>query len=210
METLLNLALTKIDRYNGSPMAPTTGEITKLLSKFSAGDANAEHEIFLLVYNDLRRLARQFLRAERPDHTLQATALVNEAYLRIFQSTSPFKLHNRSHLLAVLARAMRRVLVDHARGRHARKRAGVKISLESALVFTPEESGQLVALDQALQRLAAWAPRQAKVVEMKFFGGLLAKEIAAELQVSEKTVKRDWNLARAWLYGELTKTEGNE
>jgi len=187
-------------------MVPKTGEITELLSKVSAGDANAEEKIFPLVYKDLRRLARQCLRSERREHTLQATALVHEVYLRIFQSSVPLKLQDRSHFFAVAARAMRRVLVDHARRLNAKKRVGVKISLESPLVYRHEDSGQLVALDEALKRLANQDARQAQIVEMKFFADLSTQEVAAVLNISERTVKRDWNLARAWLYGQLTKT----
>jgi RNA polymerase sigma-70 factor (ECF subfamily) len=180
-------------------------ELTELLSKLSVDDREAQHEVFELVYKDLRHLARRYLRSERQDHTLQATALVHEAYLRIFQK-SRVKLQNRIHFFAVASRAMRHVLVDHARGLRAVKRGGVKVSLDFAAVSTPEQSADLLALDRALRRLATWDPRQAQVVEMRFFGGLSIEEVAAVLNVSQRTVKRDWNLARAWLYGELTKT----
>jgi RNA polymerase sigma factor (TIGR02999 family) len=180
-------------------------ELTELLSKLSDDDSDAQHAVFELVYKDLRHLAKRFLRSERRDHTLQPTALVHEAYLRLFQQ-SRVKLENRIHFFAMASRAMRHVLVDHARGLRAVKRAGVKVSLDFAAVATPEQSADLLALDRALERLATWDPRQAQIVEMRFFGGLSIEEVAAVLNVSQRTVKRNWTLARAWLYGELTKT----
>jgi RNA polymerase sigma factor (TIGR02999 family) len=185
-------------------MAAKNNELTELLSQLSADNIEAQQAVFALVYKDLQLLARRFLRSERRDHTLQATALVHEAYLRISQQ-SRLKLENRIHFFAVASRAMRRVLVDHARGLRAVKRAGIKVSLDSAALSTPEQSADLLALDRALRRLETWDPRQAQVVEMRFFGGLSTKEVAAVLNVSQRTVKRDWNLARAWLYGELAK-----
>ena len=189
--------------YNGPPMA--TKPITELLSRCSAGDVQAQNAVFELAFKDLRKLARAYLQSERPNHTLQPTALVNEAYLRILKGSRP-NLKNRGHFFAVAARAMREVLVDHARKVKAKKRGGAKISLESALASAPQQSAALLALDEALTRLATWDARQAKIVEMRFFGGLSEEEIASHLKVSQRTVKRDWNLARAWLYGELTKS----
>jgi RNA polymerase sigma-70 factor (ECF subfamily) len=183
----------------------TASEITQLLSRLAGGDREAEERILALVYKDLRRLAKYYLAAERRDHTLQATALVHEAYLRMNRQTG-FQWQNRSHFIAVAARAMRRVLVDHARRVKAVKREGMKISLESALVSSEEQSAEMLALDEALNRLALLDSRQAQIVEMKFFGGLSVEEIAQILNVSVRTVKRDWNLARAWLYGELTQS----
>jgi RNA polymerase sigma factor (TIGR02999 family) len=183
-------------------MTPETREITELLTRLSAGDKDAEAKVLALVYKDLRRLARHYLAAERRDHTLQATALVHEAYLRI-NKQSEFHWENRSHFFAVAARAMRRVLVDHARRVKAGKREQVKVSLETALVYSPGKPGELIALDEALDRLAGLDARQARIVEMKFFGGLSMEEIAENLDISVRTVKRDWTFARAWLYGEL-------
>jgi len=180
-------------------------EITQLLSRLSAGDRAVEEQVVALVYKDLRRLAKYYLAQERRDHTLQATALVHEAYMRISQQNG-VQWQSRAHFFAVAARAMRRVLIDHARGVKAVKRGGHKISLESALLCSDEQSVELLALDEALSRLATWDPRQAQVVEMKFFAGLSVEEIAQVLNVGVRTVKRDWNLARAWLYGELTNS----
>jgi RNA polymerase sigma-70 factor (ECF subfamily) len=187
----------------------TGSEITQLLSRLSAGDQGAEEKLVALVYKDLRRLARHYLAAERRDHTLQATALVHEAYLRINKQTD-FQWQNRSHFFAVAARAMRRVLVDHARGVKAVKREGQKISLESALLCSEERPAEILALDEALDRLASFDARQARIVEMKFFAGLSVEEIAQILNISVRTVKRDWNLARAWLYGQLTENAKQE
>jgi len=177
-------------------------DITGLLLKIAQGDATAEERVLRLLYRDLRRLARHHLQRERSDHTLQATALVHEAYLRI-RKIDNVEWQNRSHFISVASRAMRRVLVDHARGIRAGKREGKKVELESALVYSDDQSEQLLALDEALDRLAIWDARQARVVEMHFFGGLQFEEIADLLEVSVRTVKRDWSMARAWLYGEL-------
>src|SRR5262249_11799992 len=147
------------------------GEVTRLLSQVSAGDSGAREKMLELVYQDLRRLARRYLNAERSDHTLQATALVHEAYLRI-SKTERVEWQSRGHFIAIAAKAMRRILVDHARKTKAVKRGGVKVSLDSALVYSREQSIQLLALDEALQRLAAQDARAAQVVEMRFFGGM--------------------------------------
>jgi RNA polymerase sigma-70 factor (ECF subfamily) len=187
-----------------SMRSPTAGEITQLLSRLSAGDYKAEEQVLALVYKDLRRLARHYLAAERRDHTLQATALVHEAYLRINKQAG-FQWKDRSHFFAIAARAMRRVLVDHARGVKAVKRGGMKLSLETAELSSEEQCADMLALNESLDRLALLDSQQARIVEMKFFGGLTAEEIAQILNISVRTVKRDWNHARAWLYGELTK-----
>ena len=169
------------------------------------GPEPSDEKTIEFVYQDLRRLAGYYLRAERSDHTLQATALVHEAYLRIYQSQG-FEWRSRGHFVAVAAKAMRRILIDHARKTKAVKRGGVKISLDSALVYSPAQSSQLLALDRALQRLAERDERAAQVVEMRFFGGMEIGEIADLLEISERTVKRDWNVARAWLFGELNRS----
>jgi RNA polymerase sigma factor (TIGR02999 family) len=186
---------------------PKDNEITELLSRVSSGDHDAESRLLECVYANLRALARHYISAERRDHTLQATALVHEAYLRISQNPG-FKWENRAHFFAVASRAMRRVLIDHARTVKAVKRGGVKVPLDQALVGAPEQSTDLLALDQVLLRLASLDARQAQIVEMRFFGGVSVSDIASALDISERTVKRDWTMARAWLHGELTK--GNE
>lgn len=157
-----------------------------------------------LVYDELRRLARNYLRTERVDHTLQPTALVHEAYLRLVDDSS-VSWQNRAHFYAVAARLMRRILVDHARSHNAAKRGGLqqKVVLEEARVVAHSNGPDLVALDGALENLARVYPRKSEVVELKFFGGLEAKQIAEVLQVSEKTVLRDWSFAKLWLSREL-------
>ena len=181
------------------------GEITELLHRLADGDKTAEERLLPLVYQELRRLAAHMFRCERPNHTLQATALVHEAYLRLAGSAE-ISWQDRAHFFAVAARTMRRILVDHARGLRAGKRRGVRVSLESALVFSEEQSSELVALDEAMSRLAEWDPRQCRVVELRFFTGLSEADVASVLGVSVRTVKRDWNMAKAWLYGELART----
>jgi RNA polymerase sigma-70 factor (ECF subfamily) len=180
------------------------GEITQLLIGLSSGDRDAEDQVIAVLYKDLRRLAKHYLANERRDHTLQATALVHEAYVRMTKRTGVI-WQNRGHFFATAAREMRRILVDHARRGNAVKRAGTKVCLESALVCA-EQSAEVLLLHEALDRLATWDARPAQIVEMRFFGGLSLEEIATALGISVRTVKRDWNLARAWLYGELTKS----
>ena len=161
-----------------------------------------------LVYEELRRLARDYLRRERAGHTLQPTALIHEAYLRMVDQTR-VSWQNRAHFFGSAARAMRRILVDHARAQQAAKRGGgvPKVSLdEAATVAAPGSGTDLVALDGALQSFALSYPRQSEVVELKFFGGLEAREIADVLRVSEKTILRDWNFAKLWLQRELCST----
>ena len=159
-----------------------------------------------MVYDELRKVARALLRGERSDHSLQATALVHEAYLRLMGETK-IPWQDRVHFFAIAARRMRHILVDHARALYTGKRCGLKVSLESALVYTEEQSAELLALNEALTRLSEWDERQSRVVELRFFGGLTEHEIAVALGVSERTVKRDWKMAKAWLYGELLKSQ---
>ena len=166
-----------------------------------------DENILDLVYKDLRRLAKHYLAAERRNHTLQATALVHEAYLRINQHTD-FHWKSRSHFFAVAARTMRRVLVDHARKIKAVKRDGMKLTFESALYCAAEQPAALLALDEALERLVQVNARQARIVELKFFGGLSVEEIAGMLGISERTIKRDWNSALTWLKGQLKHDAG--
>lgn len=178
-------------------------DVTQILQHWSNDDAAAER-LMPLVYQELRTLARGYLRRERADHTLQATALVHEAYLRLVDEKS-VSWKNRAHFYGVAARVMRRILVDHARSHNAAKRGGLqqKLVLDDAVAIAPQNGPDLVALDGALQNLARAYPRKSEVVELKFFGGLEAKDIAEILQVSEKTVLRDWNFAKLWLYREL-------
>lgn len=182
-------------------------DITCLLQAWRDGDAAALAVLTPLVYRELRRLAEQNMRRERPDHTLQATALVHEAFLRLTGGSSP-AWEDRTHFFATAARIMRHVLVDHARSRgYAKRDGGLRISLENGLegaaVLVEERAPDLVALDEALDRLARLDPRQHQVVELRFFGGLSVEETAEALGISAITVKRDWRSARAWLHAEL-------
>jgi RNA polymerase sigma factor (TIGR02999 family) len=180
------------------------GEITALLERVSAGDKSAESELLPRVYGELRRMAGGYLRRERSDHTLQATALVHEAYLKLTGQTH-IHWNGRAHFFAVAAQLMRRILVDHARQFRAAKRGAgaAKLELDAALMVGESQHNLIADLDEALERLAKFAPRQAQVVEMRFFGGMTEDEIALRLEVSPRTVKRDWTLARAWLHGEM-------
>lgn len=182
-------------------------DATQILAEWSDGDEDAPGRLMPIVYEELRRRAAIYLRRERPDHTLQATALVHEAYLKIVdQHGASWK--NRAHFCAVVAKVMRRVLMEHARGHNTEKRGGKleKLYLDETRELVQERSPDLIALDDALQSFSATYPREGEVVEMKFFGGLRANEIAEVLEVSEKTVLRDWNFARLWLRRELTGT----
>lgn len=174
-------------------------EVTRLLNSLHAGNANAADELIPLVYSEMRKLAAHYLKSEREGHTLQPTALVHEAFLKLVEQETEWQ--NRNHFFAMAANLMRRILVDYARSYKADKRGGEaeKISLEDAFVFVKERPSEMLALDEALEELAKIDPRRAKVVEMKFFGGLNHEEIAEVLGVHANTVLRDWNLARAWL-----------
>lgn len=176
-----------------------TREVTRLLQKLNDGNGEAVDELIPLVYAELRRLAAYYLKSERQGHTLQPTALVHEAFLKLVEQKNQWQ--NRSHFFAMAANLMRRILVDYARSYKAEKRGGEveKISLEDAFVFVKEKPAQMIALDDALQELAKIDERRSKVVELKFFGGLNNEEIAEVLGVHSNTVLRDWNLARAWL-----------
>ncbi|HTY42634.1 MAG TPA: sigma-70 family RNA polymerase sigma factor [Thermoanaerobaculia bacterium] len=185
--------------------APSAGDVTALLKQWSAGDAVAFERLVPLVHAELRRLAHREMGRERAGHTLQTTALVNEAYLRLVDS-SRVRWQDRAHFFAMSAQLMRRILVDHARARRARKRGGGarQVELDEALVVSPERGSDLVALDDALQALAVVDARKAQVVELRYFGGLSANESAEALGVSPETVLRDWRLAKAWLLRELS------
>jgi RNA polymerase sigma-70 factor, ECF subfamily len=181
-------------------------KVTDLLHDWRNGDAAAFDSLFAVVYDELRRLASGYMRRERSDHTLQTTALVHEAYLKLVrQSDSP--LQNRVHFFAVAAKVMRQILIDHARTRHYEKRGGhaQRISLEEVAVLSDERAEELVALDEALKELAALDERQSQIVEMRFFGGLTIAETAEFLKISPDTVTRDWNVSKAWLYRKLNE-----
>ncbi|MGA2596826.1 MAG: ECF-type sigma factor [Bryobacteraceae bacterium] len=179
------------------------GDITVLLTRTRVGDRKAEAQLAALVYDELRRLAGHYMKHERSDHTLQATALVNEAFLRLL-GTPDTDWRGRAHFFAVAARVMRQILVDHARAHGAAKRgAGLRADMTEALVFSDVQSDTLVALDDALDRLKEWAPRQVRLVELRFFSGLNYDEAAEVLGISTKTAKRDWAVARSWLRGEI-------
>jgi RNA polymerase sigma-70 factor (ECF subfamily) len=183
---------------------PSSKDITRLLIRWSDGDEGALTLLTPLIYGDLRRRAAYLLRNERQGHTLQPTALVNEAFLKL-EGQAKLRWQNRTHFFAVAARAMRQILIDYAR-RHCRDKRGgsmICLSLDESLAVAPEVSADLLLLDQALDRLLAVDPRKAKVVELRFFGGLKNQETAEVLQISPNTVMRDWNLAKAWLRREM-------
>ncbi len=197
-------------RRRGARMEIPQEDVTVLLSQLTSGNQEAAEKLVPLVYDELKRLARSYMRRERQDHTLQPTALVNEAYLKLVRQDS-VKWQSRSHFIGIAAQLMRRVLIDHARGQLREKRGGAKevLPLNEALAFSPEQSEELVKLDEALKRLAAIDPRQSRIVELRFFGGLSGEETAELLGISVKTVKRDWSLAKAWLHGELRHGDGD-
>jgi RNA polymerase sigma factor (TIGR02999 family) len=182
---------------------PPEGQVTRLLHALSEGDRSAEAKLIPLVYDELRRRAAGYMRDERIDHTLQPTALVHEVYLKLAGQGANWK--NRSHFFSVAAQQMRRILVDHARRRSATKRAGEeqRVYFEDVMVAAARQPGQLVAIDEALKKLAGEHPRHARVVELRFFGGYTEDEIARILEISPETVKRDWRFARTWLSREI-------
>ena len=188
-------------------MEENSQQITQLLKQWSNGDAEVLDDLMPLVYIELRRQASGYLRRERSDHTLQPTALINEAYLKLIDQRD-VKWQNRAHFFAIAAQAMRRILVDYARERHREKRGGAAEDLpidEALTIVSQEKSVDLVALDEALNKLATFDDRQAKVVELRYFSGLSIDETAEVLNVSNVTVRRDWNMAKAWLHQEITK-----
>jgi RNA polymerase sigma-70 factor (ECF subfamily) len=186
---------------------PSPKEITQLLVAWGDGDQSALEELAPLVQSELHRLAHHYMGRERPGHTLQTSALVNEAYLRLIDWKA-VRWQNRAHFFAVSAQLMRRILVDFARARQNLKRGGdaLRVSLSEAADFPVERSADLVALDEALVLLAEVDQRKSQVVEMRFFGGLSVKEVSEVLNVSEETVVRDWRLAKVWLLRELNNT----
>ena len=179
-----------------------THEVTLLLAEWAKGNQNALNELMPLVYRELRQLAASYLRKERQGHTLQPTALVHEAYVRLVDQTNP-TWQSRSHFYGVAARLMRQILVDHARRKHAGKRGGLQASLDEAVSFQPERSRDLVALDSGLNALEKIDPRKCQAVELRYFGGLSMEEIAQALGVSAVTVRRDLRMAEAWLHHEM-------
>jgi RNA polymerase sigma factor (TIGR02999 family) len=188
---------------------PASSErVSKLLLNWGQGDQGAREALIPLVYDELRRLARRYLRRERPDHTLQSAALVNEAYLRLIRQEHP-QWQNRAHFFGVAAQLMRHILVDHARNRAAAKRgAGApRLTLDPDIALPQERDVDLIALDDALNQLAALDPQQSRLVELRFFGGLSIEETSVVLGVSPATVKREWATARAWLQREMRDKE---
>ena len=187
-------------------MEHAPGEVTQLLAALRNGDRSAESRLLEVVYAELHRMAVRYMRRERRDHTLQATALIHEAYVDLIRQPEK-NWQNHAHFYGVAAQSMRRVLVDYARTHRAAKRGGgqQKVSLDDALLITGEQSDDLVALDEALSRLAQFDARQSRIVELRFFGGLNEEETAEVLGVSSRTVRRDWGVAKAWLYGQLAK-----
>ena len=184
-------------------MEASPGEVTQILKAMRSGDAKAVEDLFPLVYAELHRLARAYMRRERPDHTLQATALINEAYLRLVREEVDW--NSRSHFIGVAANVMRRVLVDYARAHKANRRDGglKRVELHEDLAVYADQLKEVELIDEALTRLAELNPRQARVVELRYFGGLSVEEIAALLEIAPRSVKRDWSLARIWLFREL-------
>jgi RNA polymerase sigma factor (TIGR02999 family) len=187
-------------------MPTSSGQVSALLDDMQQGDPAAASRLLPLVYNELRRLAAHYMRGEKSGQTIQATELVHEAYLRLV-GQERIEWQGRTHFLALAATSMRRILVDRARKKMAEKHGGggEKVQLEEALVFSPEKSKDLVALDDALKRLEGMSPRQSRVVELRFFGGLDMEDIARMEGVSVRTIKQDWSVARAWLHHEIAR-----
>lgn len=184
--------------------------ITQLLAEWSDGNQAALDKLYPLVYDELHRLARRYMSRERKGHTLQTTALIHEAYVRLVDQRN---VHwaNRSHFFAISAQIMRRILIDHARRHAYAKRGGgaQQVSLEEVAAVAPDQGREMVRLDEALKSLAEMDPRRSQVVELRYFGGLNNEEIAGVLHISENTVTRDWNMARAWLYQQLAGSSPN-
>ena len=185
---------------------PSAENVTKMLRDWRNGDQEALEQLIPVVYDELHRQAARYLRREHPGHILQTTALIHEAYLRLINQQN-IEWQNRAHFYAIAARLMRQILVDHARRRQATKRGGsdIKVPLEEAMVISPGENVDLVALDEALTRLAAIDPQQSRIVELRYFSGLSVEETAEVLGVSSRTVNRDWNVAKAWLRQQIAR-----
>lgn len=185
-------------------MPPPSHHVTKLLKDWSAGDQSAPDKLMPLVYEELRRLAHQYMRREKPGHTLQTSALVHEAYVRLVDQ-SEIQWESRAHFFGIAARLMRQILVDQARRRNFAKRGGgaIRVSLNEAAAVAQEQSASVVALDDALNNLEKVDPRKSRIIELRFFGGMSIEETAEALRVSPGTVMRDWTFARAWLRKEM-------
>jgi RNA polymerase sigma factor (TIGR02999 family) len=183
------------------------GHVTQLLKAMAHGDSSAAETLLPLVYAELHRLARSYMRRERPDHTLQATALINEAYLRLAREDTDW--NSREHFIGVAANVMRKVLVDYARAHNAQQRGGglQKVELQEGLAISPEKLDEVERLDDALKRLELHDARQARIVELRYFGGLSVEQVASVIGVSPRSVKRDWSLARLWLFRQLDGTQ---
>jgi RNA polymerase sigma-70 factor (ECF subfamily) len=194
----------------GSPEAPKKTEVTQLLRAWGNGDHRALDELTPLVQSELHRLAHRYMSRENPGHTLQTTALVNEVYLKLV-NIQDMTWQDRAHFFAISARMMRHILTDFARSRQFQKRGGaaLHVTLDEALIVSPEQDADIVALDEALGQLAALDERKSQVVELRFFGGLSAEETAEVLKVSRETVLRDWKFAKVWLLRELSGEKGN-
>ena len=184
-------------------MKPEKGEVTQLLNEMAKGDSGAAEKLLPLVYSELHRLAASYMRRERPDHTLQATALINEAYLRLSRENAEW--NSREHFIGMAANVMRHVLVDYARAHNAQQRDGgmKRVEMKDDLAVSTEKLEEVLSLNEALKTLESLHPRQGKVVELRYFGGLSVEQIASLLGVSPRSVKRDWSLARIWLFREL-------
>ena len=187
-------------------MTPSPPNVTQLLRNWSDGDKQAQEKLFQVVYNELHRQAARYLRNEQAGLSLQTTDLIHEAYLRLIDQQH-VEWQNRLHFFAIAAKVMRRILVDHVRSRQAAKRGGsdIRLPLEDAMIVSPARDLDLLALDEALTRLAAIDSQQSQIVELRFFSGLSVEETANVVDVSERTVKRDWNVAKAWLRRELSR-----
>ena len=188
-----------------TPALPQQQQVTQLLGEWRGGDTGALEKLIPLVQPELQRLAQHYMSRERPGHTLQATALLDDAYLQLADKTHP-QWQNRAHFFAVAAQLMRRIMVDHARQRQALKRGGgaIRVTLDEGVAVTETRAEELLALDEALEKLAAFDQRKARVVEMRYFAGLTMEEIADVLKIHVNTVTRDWTGARAWLFAALS------
>jgi RNA polymerase sigma factor (TIGR02999 family) len=192
------------------PRSSTKQSVSALLAKWHAGDAEALEAVVPLVYNELRRLAHRYLQKERPDHILQSTALVHEAYLRLMKQSGK-KFENRAHFFAICAQLMRQILVEYARNRRAAKRdGGQTLTLNDTIALVKAKSVDLIALDDALETLAKLDLQQSRIVELRFFGGLSIEETSRVLDISEATVKRDWTTAKVWLHHEMSRTASHD
>ena len=206
-KSVASLAIRSDNGKGSCMMAPASPQqqVTQLLTEWRSGDPSALEKLIPLVQPELQRLAHHYMSRERPGHTLQTTALLDDAYLQLADKTHPH-WQNRAHFFAVAAQLMRRIMVDHARQRHALKRSGgaIRITLDECAAVTETRSAELLALDEALEKLAAADQRKARVVEMRYFGGLTMEEIADVLKIHVNTVTRDWTAARAWLFAALS------